>query len=149
MYCTASNISSVIPKTKLRSLLGLSGDGDVPDEDVAEFIEVADREIDAALGSRYQIPITGDASLAMITSFSAVLAAEAIYGFYAEGNLPTYIKDRATRVRQQLDYYAGVNGNPSMHLPDAPTHFSYAMRTSNAVDVTKVLGELDYGDEDQ
>lgn len=49
-------------------------------DQVASFIEEADAEIDAALGSKYAVPITGTGALVFVRGISIALAADRVRG---------------------------------------------------------------------
>lgn len=134
-YSVPSEITRVVPVDKLKTVLGLGDDaGELPDAKVQEFIDDADLNIDTALGSIYQIPITGTASLRIVKSISIGLAIGAMFAKFLDGKVPERWKEIADKAEKRLNEYSGDSEDGIVKsLPDAPTNFSYAVTASEKV----------------
>ena len=127
-YCTVDNIQELIPTTLWNEATATEPSSATVTN---EYIPAVDAEIDARLASRYQTPITGATSLAVLEGISARLVAIRVWGTAFTGRTgdTTHPKDWDEGGRKLLEAIvsgraqltdAGLVGASSGSDPGAP-----------------------------
>lgn len=119
MYCSVSDIVSVVNQSKIKHILGLEGDGNIPEEALEKFIVAASSEIDLELGSLYVVPITAAQPLAMLVPICRDLAIVAIWEYNSDGELPKWVQRRKDKAEQRLSSFTTESQTGFKLLPEA------------------------------
>lgn len=85
------------------------------DSTAANDLDAAAAEIDGAIASRYQVPVTGVKSLSLLKDWNLTLAEERAYARPVGGDFSEKIKRRVDQVRKYLEMIR----TDQFKLPDA------------------------------
>lgn len=111
-YAVVSDLSSRIGSSVFTEIYGSGTSHPEAESDLAS----AAAEIDGAIASRYQIPVSGERSLALLKDWCLTLAEERAYARPVGGDFTEKIKRRVDQVRKYLDMIRA----DQFRLPDAP-----------------------------
>jgi len=153
-YCTVDNVQEIIP-TALWNKASATNPSSATVTN--EYLPAADAEIDARLASRYQTPITGAASLALLEGIAARLVAIRVWGVVFTGQTgdTTHPKDWDEGGRKLLEAIvagraqltdAALVGDSSGSNPGAP---DMTMRTIADDPLQDTEMELTFNRDDQ
>ncbi len=81
-YCTVDDVQAIIPTTLWDKAAATNPSAATVTN---EYIPAVDAEIDSRLASRYQTPITGSVSLALLEGIAARMAALRVWGTFFTG----------------------------------------------------------------
>lgn len=107
-YATSDELKTRIGAS-IYGELYLSGDSPADGD-----LEAAAAEIDGAIAYRYQLPVTGLRSLALLKDWNLTLAEERAFARPAGGDYTEKVKARVAQVRRYLDMIR----EDSFRLPD-------------------------------
>lgn len=116
-YATPAELRQRIGSSVFNEIYDVSDRSDLSDQsDIADDLESAAAEIDGAIAFRYQLPVSGDRSLALLKDWNLTLAEERAYARPAGGDFTEKIKRRVDQVRKYLEMIRA----DTFRLPDAP-----------------------------
>ena len=139
-YCTLTDLKKHLPETELIRLTDDAGAGVVDEAVVAEAIEGAEAEVNAWIGSRVKLPITGTVP-PIVTEIAVVLAIERLFFRQQVMELPGSWQKRVDNSRRLLEKFSKGEVTLGIEPPlDSPESYSSGMRTEVR---TKIFSETE------
>ena len=138
-YCTLTDLKKHLPEAELIRLTDDTGAGVVDEAVVAEAIEGAEAEVNAWIGSRVKLPITG-AIPGIVTEITAVLAVCRLFARQSF-ELSSSWEQRKQSSQRLLEKFAKGEVTLGVEPPlDSPEAYSSGMRTEVR---TKIFSETE------
>lgn len=145
-YCAPSDIIPVIPQAKLKKLLAIEEDGDVPSSKIEPYITLVEDQVDGVLSFAYQMPATDPRTIKVLKAIVVGLTIEMMFSLNAEDDIPKSIDRVVEFGRAELMAYAGrilpggVSVLPTKVLPYAAKTVRASVRSNPRIDFNSVLG---------
>jgi phage gp36-like protein len=139
-YCNLTNLKKHLPESELIRLTDDAGAGTVDTAVVAEAVEAAEAEVNAWIGSRVKLPISGTVP-GIVTEITAVLAICRLFARQSVEDLPGSWKRRLESSQKLLEKFSKGEVTLGIEPPlDSPESYSSGMRTEAR---TKIFSETE------